>query len=186
MDRNISFPTNKTLVNLFLEQVERTPDNIAIQFKDNFLTYKDLDERSNQLAHYLKSFGVKEESLVPICVSRSLDMVIGIIAIMKAGGAYVPIDPEYPTDRIEYIIKDTGSKTIVTESCSPLSQQTDGYNTIFLDLDREKIAKESTQLPQTNLEPHNLAYIIYTSGSTGRPKGVMIEHSNVVQLFVHD
>src|SRR5690606_22987028 len=135
---------------------------------------------------YLKSLGIKEDDLVPICLNRSMDMIIGALGILKAGGAYVPIDPEYPIDRIEYTIKDTGAKVIITESDSPLANGTENSIIICLDRDQDKIHLQSIELPASELQPHHLAYIIYTSGSTGRPKGVMIEHRNVVRLFVND
>src|SRR5690606_4764684 len=176
----------KTIVDLFKEQVDRTPDNIAVELNDDTLSYRELDEKSNQLAHYLQSAGVGEETLVPICVNRSMDMIIGALGILKAGGAYVPIDTEYPIDRIEYTIQNTGAQIIITESDSPLANDTQGAITICLDRDKEKIDKESIESPHNKLEYHHLAYVIYTSGSTGRPKGVMIEHRNVVRLFVND
>ncbi len=182
----ISSSENKTIVDLFIEQVHKTPNNIAVEFESNTLTYKELDEHSNQLAHYLRTIGIKEDDLVPICLNRSIDMIIGILGILKAGGAYVPIDPDYPIDRVDYIIKDTGAKVIITESNNPLTSGIAESTAICLNLDIEEIQKESIELPQNELKPHHLAYIIYTSGSTGRPKGVMIEHRNVVRLFFNN
>src|SRR5690606_24139267 len=177
----------KTIVDLFKEQVDRTPDNIAVEFNDDTLSYRELDEKSNQLAHYLQSAGVGEETLVPICVNRSMDMIIGALGILKAGGAYVPIDPEYPIDRILYTIKDTQATVIITESSTVLSNtKIENAKIILLDQEQNTISEQATSSPEVTVKPENLCYIIYTSGSTGRPKGVMIEHRNVVRLFFNE
>src|SRR5687768_12064239 len=110
------YPRDKTIVDLFDEQVKKTPDHIAVAFENTTLTYQELYEKSNQLAHYLSAFGVREEILVPICINRSLEMIIGIMGILKAGGVYVPIDPEYPMDRIKYILDDTNGSVVVSDS----------------------------------------------------------------------
>lgn len=178
------YPKDKTIVDLFDEQVKKTPDHIAVVFENTKLTYLQLYEKSNQLAHYLRDLGVQEETLVPICIHRSLEMIIGILGILKAGGAYVPIDPDYPADRINYILTDTKASVIICDSCaSSLLKTITTIPILALDGDRKAIEKESKQKLQTFLHPANLAYIIYTSGSTGKPKGVMIEHLNVVRLF---
>jgi len=184
----VDFPRDKTIVDLFVEQVQRTPDNIAILFGDETLTYRQLHERSNQLANYLRNLGVQAETLVPICIDRSIEMAVGLLGISKAGGAYVPIDPEYPIDRIRYQLADTGASIALTDAASAeLLTGLDGLNTIIrLDTDWSEIAKEPETLPAASISPSNLAYIIYTSGSTGRPKGVMIEHINIVRLFITD
>lgn len=177
----------KTIVDLFKEQVDRTPDNIAVEFNDDTLSYRELDEKSNQLAHYLQSAGVGEETLVPICVNRSMDMIIGALGILKAGGAYVPIDPEYPIDRILYTIKDTQATVVITESSTVLSNtEVENAKIILLDQEQNTISEQATSSPEVTVKPENLCYIIYTSGSTGRPKGVMIEHRNVVRLFFNE
>ncbi|MFB5944677.1 amino acid adenylation domain-containing protein [Albibacterium profundi] len=177
----------KTIVDLFREQVDRAPDNIAVEFNDESLTYRQLDEKSNQLAHYLQSAGVGEETLVPLCLNRSMDMIIGALGILKAGGAYVPIDPEYPIDRILYTIQDTQARVIITETGTLLSAtEIENTQTILLDREDASIGKQAISSPEVTVKPENLCYIIYTSGSTGRPKGVMIEHRNVVRLFFND
>ena len=182
----VDYPKGKTIVELFEEQAAKTPGSTAVVFEDEQLNYQQLNEKASQLAHYLKSKGVKEETLVPICIERSLEMIVGILGILKAGGAYVPIDPEYPQERISYMLEDTGANIIITskESRSTL-QALPGVEVLELDNDWSTVIG---QLPTTNyqlsaLNPNHLAYVIYTSGSTGKPKGVMIEHSSVVNLL---
>ena len=109
-DTHTDYPRDKTIVDRFYEQAAKTPDSIAVVFEDRELTYRQLDERSNQLAHYLQQHGMREESLVVICVERSLEMIIAILGILKAGGAYVPVDPNYPQDRIAYLLEDTAAR----------------------------------------------------------------------------
>ncbi|WP_160710767.1 non-ribosomal peptide synthetase [Chitinophaga solisilvae] len=171
-----------TMVDLFTAQVARTPDAIAIVFEEQSLTYKALDERANQLAHYLSVKGVVTETLVPICLGRSLEMMVGILGILKAGGAYVPIDPEYPAERISYILTDTAANLIVTDSISKakLPPLADHQQVIVLDKDWQEIGAHAKGAVSTSLTATNLAYVIYTSGSTGIPKGVMNQHSGIV------
>jgi amino acid adenylation domain-containing protein len=188
-DTAVDYPKDKTITDLFEEQASKTPEGIAVVFEEEQLSYKQLNERANQLAHYLRSRGVKEETLVPICIERSLEMIVGILGILKAGGAYVPIDPEYPQERIRYMLEDTAASIIITSKQSrsklPASES---IETIELDSDW---STANSQLPTTNSRlstpnsqlPTSLAYVIYTSGSTGKPKGVMIEHGNVVSLI---
>lgn len=184
----VSYPTHKTIVDLFDEQVQQTPDRVALTFGDNVLTYNQLNRKSNQLARHLQEVGVKAETLVPICLNRSLEMIIGILGILKAGGAYVPIDPDYPADRIDYMLSDLNSTVLVVDSHarSGLPEQPESTRIINLDTDWPIIEQQSSDPVQATLNPQNLAYVIYTSGSTGRPKGVMIEHQNVVRLFMTD
>ncbi len=168
----------------FEQQVELTPQAIAVRLEDEFLTYEELNCKANQLAHYLQSLGVKSDSLVGIFVERSLDMIIGILGILKAGGAYVPLDINYPQERITYLIEDTQLSIVLTQS--KFIEQLPKFipNTICLDQDWSIIAKQSTVSPLVEVDQHNLAYIIYTSGSTGQPKGVMIEHRSVVNYIL--
>ncbi|GAA3937011.1 hypothetical protein GCM10022209_34820 [Chitinophaga oryziterrae] len=184
----VGYPTDKTIVDLFTTQAARTPDAIAVVLGDISFTYKMLDERSSQLGHYLRSKGVKEDTLVPICIERSLDMIIGILGILKAGGAYVPIDPEYPAERISFMLEDTAADVIVSSSAcrSKLKTNRENVTIIALDEDQQILSWYQTTLPETALDPSHLAYVIYTSGSTGKPKGVLIEHRNVVRLFETD
>ncbi|MBK8549763.1 MAG: amino acid adenylation domain-containing protein [Ignavibacteria bacterium] len=183
-DTAVDYPKDKTIIDLFEEQVLKTPDNIALVFEDNHLTYRELNERSNQLAHYLRSQGVKTETLVPICIGRSIEMIIGILGILKAGGAYVPVDPDYPEERIKYILEDTGANVIIAgKEVSTKLTDAEDVNIIEIDGHWSEISAQPKDNLQTFVQPDNLAYIIYTSGSTGKPKGVMIAHNNIVSLF---
>jgi amino acid adenylation domain-containing protein len=165
---------------LFEEQVQKTPDLIAVVYQQEHLTYQQLNNRANQLANYLKSLEVKPETRVGICVERSPEMVIGILAILKAGGTYVPLDPAYPTERLALMLEDVQTPILLTQThlqnSLPLNQQI----VVNLDTDWEIIA----QYPEDNLPcevtPENLAYIIYTSGSTGTPKGTEVPHRSFI------
>ncbi|ACB52421.1 peptide synthetase [Crocosphaera subtropica ATCC 51142] len=165
------YPNTANIPQLFEEQVKRTPDAVALRFGKEILTYQELNTKANQLAHYLQKLGVRPEVKVGICVERSPQMVIGLLAVLKAGGAYIPLDPAYPQDRIDFIIKDSQISVLL------------GRDGIDLEKDCAKIAQESKENPPNNLHPDNLAYVIYTSGSTGRPKGVAIAHRNTVALL---
>ncbi|MEZ2339475.1 condensation domain-containing protein, partial [Mucilaginibacter sp. RCC_168] len=180
-DTAADYPKDKTIVDLFYQQADKTPDSIAVVFGDEELTYRQLDERSNQLGHFLRSKGVREDSLVVICVERSLEMIIGILGILKAGAAYVPIDPDYPQDRIAYMIQDTDAKIALTAGAVLLPDE-DGLLVININTEKHLIDTQHIQKVKTKLLPSNLAYVIYTSGSTGWPKGVMIEHSGFVNM----
>ncbi|BAZ82714.1 non-ribosomal peptide synthetase [Sphaerospermopsis kisseleviana CS-549] len=176
---------------LFELQVELTPDAIAVEQDGKKLTYRELSDRANKIAHYLQSLGVKPETLVGICVDRSLEMIAGLLGILKAGGAYVPIDPAYPQERIAEIITDTQLGILLTqnryfgEGSRTVQEKLAGYSgqTIYLDTDWAKIATQSTANPVSDVQLNNLAYIIYTSGSTGKPKGVMIEHRSMLNFI---
>ncbi|MHA4812505.1 amino acid adenylation domain-containing protein, partial [Flavitalea flava] len=183
----VTYPVNKTVLDLLEEQVKRRPDEIALIFGKDQLTFLGLSERSNQLARYLRKKGVKRESLVAICIERSLDMVIGIWGILKAGGAYVPIDPSYPAERIAYMLGDTEAGFIVTsKACRQNLPSGLGQDALVIELDGdwEKINETSGGKIRTEIAQDQLAYVIYTSGSTGQPKGVMIDHGNVYS-FIH-
>ncbi|HEX4373581.1 MAG TPA: amino acid adenylation domain-containing protein, partial [Puia sp.] len=174
---------NKTVVDVFLEQVELTPNKIAVAFEEKELSYRELNEASDQLANYLRERGVKAETLVPICITRSLEMIIGILGIMKAGGAYVPIDPEYPDDRINYMLSDVEGDIVLSNTACK-SRIPSNKNIIELDGDWKKISKSSKENIRRTPKPHDLAYVIYTSGSTGKPKGVMNEHIGLLNRLI--
>ncbi|WP_050780083.1 non-ribosomal peptide synthetase [Crocosphaera chwakensis] len=179
------YPKDKCIHQLFEEQVERTPNAIAVVYENQQLTYQELNEKANQLGHYLQKLGVKPDTLVGICVERSMEMVIGLLGILKAGGAYVPIDPNYPQERIEYMLEDSGIRILVTqESFRPLYSE---FSTqlISLDTDQQKWERENQTNPIHQTHSHHLAYINYTSGSTGQPKGVMIPHRGVIRLLIN-
>ncbi|UNZ00503.1 amino acid adenylation domain-containing protein [Zhouia spongiae] len=174
------YPKEKTIVDLFEEQVEKTPNRVAVVFEGKELTYCELNERANQLAHYLQNKGVKPESLVGICVERSLEMIVGLLGILKAGGAYVPIDPSYPKERISYILKDSNCGIVISQVDIELPETTSEI--IYLDADRNKITTGSVENVVSELDGNNLAYVIYTSGSTGYPKGTLINHYSVSRI----
>jgi amino acid adenylation domain-containing protein/non-ribosomal peptide synthase protein (TIGR01720 family) len=181
----VDYPKAKTIVSLFEEQVERTPDAVAVVYENEQLTYRQLHERSNQLGHYLHSIGVVKETLVPLCMGNGLDMIVAIIGVLKAGGVYVPMDPAYPQDRIQYMVEDTAAAIVISNSVdSHVLKTIDAVRVVVeMDTDFEMISKYSTEPVPVAVNAENLAYVIYTSGSTGRPKGVLIEHRNVVRLF---
>jgi amino acid adenylation domain-containing protein len=160
---------------LFETQVERTPDAIAIQFKDQVLTYKQLNQKANQLAHTLQSLGVGAEVLVGVYLERSLELIVSLLAILKAGGAYVPLDPTYPVDRIAFILSDTQVPVILTHSA--LADGLGSETAIVVCVDQ--VSQSNLENPVCRIAPENLMYVIYTSGSTGHPKGVMITHANI-------
>ncbi|QSJ14562.1 amino acid adenylation domain-containing protein [Nostoc sp. UHCC 0702] len=176
----VNYPHNKCIHQLFTEQVERTPNNIAVAFNSQQFTYAELNARANQLAHYLQRLGVGAEVLVGICVERSLEMVVGILGILKAGGAYVPLDPHYPQERLAFMLQDTQLSILLTQQHLLEGLPNHNAQTICLDTDWETVAQESQENPFLTASPENLAYIIYTSGSTGKPKGVAIAHRNLV------
>jgi len=163
---------------LFEAQVEKTPDAIALVYKDQQLTYRELNSRANQLAHRLRRDGVVAETLVGLCVVRSLDTIVGILGILKAGGAYVPLDFNYPQERLVQIVDDARLTVLVTQKQFERDWVQKDLKTIFLD---ESYSSFSANLPSLTCS-ENLAYVIYTSGSTGKPKGVMIQHDSVSNL----
>lgn len=165
---------------LFEAQVERTPNNIAVAFKNQQLTYGELNNRANQLAGYLQKLGVQPEVLVGICVERSPLMVISILAILKAGGAYLPLDPTYPQERLAFIIQDTQASILLTQQSLLKNLPENKAKIVCLDADWEEIASKHQNNPTVAMTSANLAYMIYTSGSTGKPKGVQITHQNLV------
>jgi amino acid adenylation domain-containing protein len=188
---------------LFEEQVQRTPDAVAVTFEEQQLTYQELNERANQLAGYLRKLGVKPDVLVGICVERSLEMVVGLLGILKAGGAYVPFDPEYPQERLAYMLADSQVSVLLTQESlidrlfplPPRSQREAGNafmeaepgnekvgnfkQVILLDTDWKKLSGEQKTNLENLVRPENLAYVIYTSGSTGKPKGAMNTHQGI-------
>lgn len=175
-----SFPDDTLLHELFEEQAERTPDAVAVIFDGKQLTYSELDARSNQLAHCLQKRGVGPDTLVAICVERSLEMVVGILGILKAGGAYVPLEADLPGQRIAFILEETKSPVLLTQHGLLNQLPVDRSRTICLDSDHgAMIATESRTRPPVQATASNLAYVIYTSGSTGKPKGVMISHAAI-------
>lgn len=168
---------NKTFSTLFEEQVEKTPDKVALVFENKELTYNELNQKANSLAYYLRNTSkIQKEDLIGIMVNRSFEMIIAILAVMKVGGAYIPIDPKFPKDRIDYMLSSSHSKVLLTNK--KLENKIDFHNKITIDLDNRNIY----DLPNNNIENINtlddLLYVIFTSGSTGKPKGVMQNRKN--------
>src|SRR6195256_4627052 len=172
-----------TLPELFAAQALRTPAATAVVFADATLSYRELDERANRLAHHLRAQGVGPEVVVGLCLERSPEMVIGLLAILKAGGAYLPLDPAYPRERLAFMLEDAGAPVLVTHSALPGRLPSHRADSVLVDADAAAIAAQPASAPAVTLDPHNPAYVIYTSGSTGTPKGVAITHQNVVRLF---
>src|ERR1700739_2784081 len=191
-DTRMDYRSGKCIHELFIEQVERNGKKVAVGCGGEQLTYRELYESSQDLALYLQSLGVKPDSLVGLCMERSLDMVVGLLGILQAGGAYVPLDPDYPDERLAYRLHDSHAGIVVTQE-----KLQDKLSTLMpadtllvaMDWQRSEICERYGELKakQVGLEQavksHHLAYVIYTSGSTGTPKGVMVEHGNVVRLF---
>jgi len=181
----VDFPEKESALHQLIErQVERTPDSVAVEFEAQTLTYRQLNSRANQLAHFLRKQGAGPDVLVGVSLDRSLDMVVALLGVLKAGAAYVPLDPTYPADRLAFMVEDSGLKVLLTqESLLPLWSGPPAQ-LVALDRDRSAITAEPAEDPAVALRPDNLAYVIYTSGSTGRPKGVQIPHRAVVNFVL--
>ncbi|RUR75337.1 non-ribosomal peptide synthetase [Chlorogloeopsis fritschii PCC 9212] len=175
----IDYPQDQCIHQLFEAQVEKTPDAVAVVFENEQLTYRELNIRANQLAHYLQKLGVGKDVLVGICVERSLLMVIGLLGILKAGGAYVPLDPEYPQERLAFMLENSQTSVLLTQQHLLESLPTYTTQLICLDSNWQTIAQEDIDNPISNIIFDNLAYVIYTSGSTGRPKAAMNTHRGI-------
>ncbi|HVI44933.1 MAG TPA: amino acid adenylation domain-containing protein [Chitinophaga sp.] len=178
-DNTVKYPEGQTLIDLFREQVERTPDNMAVVCGNQSLTYQQLDKASGKLAAYLKrTYCTGAGDLVGVLLNRSVDMIISILGIMKAGAAYVPVDPEYPRQRKEFIVRDAGIRTLITQT--DYLFEVDYFNGSLFAIDVQLSGLDDNNIiTGAEVMPHDLAYIIYTSGSTGTPKGVMVEHAGV-------
>ena len=173
------YPRDKCLHQLFEEQVERTPDAVAVVFEADSLTYRELNLRANRLANHLRGRGVGPESLVALCLERSLEMIVAILGTMKAGGAYVPIDPAYPADRVAFMLADANAPVLLTQEALRKKLPPTPAKVICLDSGWEIIERESEAAPASGVTADNLAYVIYTSGSTGQPKGAMNTHRGI-------
>ena len=170
------YPRGVTFHALFEAQAKRTPDSVAVVFGDTCLTYRELNGRTNQLAHYLQGIGVCPEMLVGLYLERGLDLLLGILGTLKAGGAYLPLDPGYPSERIRFMLGDARPPFLITQSglleCLPEYQG----DVLCIDSDWTVIAGETEENPEAGITVNNLAYVIYTSGTTGQPKGTLLEH----------
>ena len=192
-DKN--YPLNKPIQELFEGQVAQTPDSIALVFKECSLTYDQLNSEANKLARHIKrEYEVycgdtfKPNTLVPICLDRSLEMVISMLAILKAGGAYVPMDPNFPPERFNHILIDTSAKILISQKKhKDVVGQSASMKMIFIDkiADSYPFSREDSSNLELQSKATDLAYVIYTSGTTGLPKGVMIEHAGLVNRFMH-
>ncbi|BAZ49869.1 amino acid adenylation domain-containing protein [Nostoc sp. NIES-4103] len=182
-DTDVEYPQDLCIHQLFEQQVERTPNAVAVVFEGKQLTYRELNSRANQLAHYLQRLGVKSEVLVGICVERSLEMVIGLLAVLKAGGAYVPLDPAYPQQRLLAMLEDAQVSVLLTVTELIESGLEEKTQVIYFDRDWERITTESENNPHSQVTADNLIYVIFTSGSTGKPKGVAVEHGQLLNYI---
>jgi amino acid adenylation domain-containing protein len=182
-DTGMDYPRGRCVHQLFEAQAARTPNATAVVFGRESLTYGELDRRSNQLASHLIRLGASPDSLVAICLERSLEMVVGLLGILKAGAAYVPLDPAYPRDRIAFMLENAEVPLLLTQAQLLESLPAAASKTVLIDSDWQEIAKQSQESPALTLNPENRAYVIYTSGSTGKPKGVEIPHRAVVNFL---
>ncbi|WP_199326293.1 non-ribosomal peptide synthetase [Nostoc parmelioides] len=173
---------NQCIHQLFEAQVERTPDAVALVFGEECLTYRELNNKANQLAHYLQQLGVKPETTVGICLERSPEMLIGILGVLKAGGVYLPLDPTYPDERVKWILGDAQVGVLLVHAETQRRREEFG-RVVCWEGDRQAIALQSIENPISDVTAENLAYVIYTSGSTGKPKGVMIEQRSLTNLI---
>lgn len=204
-DTAAGFPKDSRIHELFEAQVERTPDAVAVEFEGKSLTYRELNARANQIAHYLRGLGVGAEELVGICAERSFEMVIGLLGILKSGAAYVPLDPDYPKERLAFMVEDARISVLLTEErliedrrSRPVLREAEGIEDsgdppfsvfdphvrlVCLDRDWQTIAQKSAENPGRAADADNLAYVIYTSGSTGKPKGIQVSHQSIVNCI---
>src|SRR5262249_40991459 len=176
----VEYPAPHLLPALFEAQVERTPEAVALAFEDSQLTYRELNHRANRLAHHLRRLGVGPESLVGVCMERSLEMMVGILGVVKAGGAYVPLDPTYPLERLAFMLEASKAPVLLTqqrliESLSAIRDPRSAIRNpqrqaICLDVIEETLTEESAENPERAPDAEDPAYVIYTSGSTGQPK----------------
>ena len=170
--------------NFFEQQAAERPEKTAIISGGISHSYRELEERSNQLANYLGSLGVKQGDIVGVCLERSFEMVVSVLGVLKAGCCYLPMDPSFPDERISYMYEDSGAKVLISQSSlrDKLGHFT-GATIVLTDLDKDRIGRNSTEKPEIIIDNQSLAYIIYTSGSTGKPKGVKVPHEGVVNLI---
>jgi amino acid adenylation domain-containing protein len=177
------YPRDLCLHDLIERQAERTPNAVAVVFGNQQISYRELNEHANQLAHYLQQRGVGPESLVGVFLERSINMVIALLGVLKAGGAYIPLDPAYPTERIGFILEDAGVDLLLTQQDLLALLPAKGATAIDFDAEQKEISEQNRTAPAAETCQENLAYVLYTSGSTGKPKGVQITHANLVNFL---
>jgi natural product biosynthesis luciferase-like monooxygenase protein/amino acid adenylation domain-containing protein len=182
-DTAVDLPVDATLVSQFEAQVRATPDAKAASFEASTLSYVQLNARANRLARHLRTLGVGPDTFVGIYVERSLEMLVAMLATLKAGGAYLPLDPAYPSDRVAFMLEDSGAPVVLAQARLTSKLPATTATVVRVDADESSWAALDASDLSHEVKPHELAYVIYTSGSTGRPKGVMIEHRNVVNFF---
>jgi amino acid adenylation domain-containing protein/non-ribosomal peptide synthase protein (TIGR01720 family) len=178
------FPNQDTVHGLFERQVQRSPNATALVFDGQELSYADVNGRANQLAHELRALGVERETLVALCLERSAEMVIALLAVLKAGGAYLPLDPDYPVQRLSFMLADSGAPALVTQERLRDKLENGPATVVTLDDQRPGVARWPTENPVPRASSENRAYVIYTSGSSGQPKGVEVQHRSVVNFLV--
>lgn len=178
-----TYPSQKCLHQLFEEQVARSPDAIAVRYRDQQLTYAELNMRANQLARYLQTLGARPEIPVGMCLERSPDMIVALLAVLKSGAAYVPLDPVYPEERLRFMVEDSGMGLLLTQEGLAPRFGAIAVRCVNVDGEWQRIATEATHNPTSGAVPTTLAYVIYTSGSSGKPKGVLIEHRGLVNYL---
>jgi natural product biosynthesis luciferase-like monooxygenase protein len=177
----VDYPADVCIHHLFEALAKADPDRVAAVYENEQLSFQELNRRANQLARHIQELGVGPQTLVGICLERSLDIFVGLLATLKAGGAYVPLDPAYPKDRLEYVIEDSRMPVIVTER--RLASRLPRIAARLVLLDSDAFSEEGECDPRSAVVSENVAYVIYTSGSTGKPKGVMVSHGSVVNFF---
>ncbi|MDM8543253.1 amino acid adenylation domain-containing protein [Desulfococcaceae bacterium HSG9] len=180
------YPDDKCIHQLFEIQAEKTPDAIAVVYKNHQITYDELNNKANQLAHHLQTLGVKPDIVTGVCLERSVELIVGLLGILKAGGAYIPLDPAYPAARLQFMLEDARSSILITQSSlSAMFQLSESVHIVSIDTEEDwkSVVDHDAQNPSFDTVPQNLAYVLYTSGSTGQPKGVACHHAGVVNLL---
>jgi non-ribosomal peptide synthetase component F len=178
-----AYPQDLSIVQRFESRAAENPEATAFICGSERLSYGELNQRANRLAHHLQSLGVGPEVLVGICLERSLSFVTALLGVFKAGGAYLPLDPSYPQERLGFMLKDSGASVLLTEENLSSMFSAHDLRLVCLDADCETIAMQSQENPTNDVSASNLAYVIYTSGSTGKPKGVAVEHKQLLNRF---
>ncbi|HKP51511.1 MAG TPA: amino acid adenylation domain-containing protein [Chloroflexia bacterium] len=176
------YPRDECIHPLFERQAQQTPDAVALIFGEKRLTYQELDQRANRLARHLRDMGIGRETLVGVCMERSIEMVVALLGVLKAGGAYVPLDPSYPEERLRFMMEDTQISVLLTQAVLAEKLPAHVARVVRLDTDWSDIARQSSEPLESETTAENLAYVMYTSGSTGQPKGIGVPHRGVVRL----
>ncbi|HEY0078606.1 MAG TPA: amino acid adenylation domain-containing protein, partial [Pyrinomonadaceae bacterium] len=179
------FPREACIHELVAEQAARTPESTAIVFGEASLSYRELNERANRVAHHLRSLGIGAETVAAVMMERSIEMLVGVLGVLKAGGAYLPLDPEYPQERLAFMLEDARARVLLTEQRLAERLPETSAKVVCLDTDWKRIEEESPREPERNAASTSLAYVVYTSGSTGRPKAVVMPHRAAVNLVTY-